>query len=496
MMTSECRAVIWFVLFSCGLISSGRGETFQDFIKRDRQALEKFSADQKPGAARPKASAESNSSKVRAEVSPERVRAQALYNRYCQLRDTLENGDPKRGYNRRISDLENKLYPTGRPFADWFQWSDDDNLRNYPFLKELIVRRRAIQTEMDALARQWSDAELSSRLHPLVDCYGLKAWAFWRDKSVYPAVLRSNEVDYVGFHLERIWPTNTIPTDANGVYEKEPPAPPEPPDAPEMDESTNNVPAQESWGQMTSDERHVSLEANDADTWRSVYNALVSGATNLIEQVKNALDATGASATPPVISFTNLTPTAVTPAKPWNDMTPQERHEALKNNDNGAWDAVREALLSGDPKQVAVVVEALGARTVPPCNCPRCKPQGLLDCSDCELCLMMMGAPPGTGNARSDAIRNGLLSGNARQIAEVIAMLISSKALSGDVLSRFAYANGYILGRSEKGGRSVKSMLDATATAYEREVDRQAVRAGHADATAGKSSRATAGKAD
>lgn len=46
-------------------------------------------------------------------------------------------------------------------------------------------------------------------------------------------------------------------------------------------------------------------------------------------------------------------------------MTPEERYEALKKNDPAAWDAVRDALLSGDPKQVATVIQALNARPLP-----------------------------------------------------------------------------------------------------------------------------------
>ena len=47
----------------------------------------------------------------------------------------------------------------------------------------------------------------------------------------------------------------------------------------------------------------------------------------------------------------------------WKNMTPKERHEALKNNNDKAWKKVGDALKSGDPEKIKEAVDALGAKS-------------------------------------------------------------------------------------------------------------------------------------
>lgn len=414
---------VWFLSQT-----SVSAESFDDFIKRDRQEFEAFREgrpkpapkENKPVLARPKA-----------EVSPERARAQALYNRYCELRNSLENPDPKRGYLVRIAQLRARLFPTGRPNVDSYSlWGDREWGYDWPLLQELEARVPKIRQEMDAIDAQWVSEGFRGKIGPLGDfCYGRKSEVVWLDTGAdtFPSPLRTNLVDYVGLRLDTLWPTNA-PSSSGGDssggttnhVQTTPPQIPDPPVAEEYAETTNNIPPKKSWDAMTPDERHEALKANDPDAWINVYRALISGLTNAIEEVRQALDASGATADPPPATYTNLVPTAVTPAKPWKEMTPEERHEALKKNDPSAWDAVRDALLSGNPDQVAVVIEALNAKPIP------------------EIALQT------------------------------------------------AYWHGYQLGLMEKATNPEVSQLDTVAAAYVQPALQALVRQGHADAMAGR----------
>jgi hypothetical protein len=300
-------------------------------------------------------------------------------------------------------------------------------------LQELRARVPKIEAEMAGVEAQWREAGFGNKIGPLSDhCYGRKTWVVWLDKesNLFPSPMRSNQMDYVGVRVDELWPTNgasaTGPVgDPSGkpphVHETKPEIP-TPPAVGEYDASTNNIPKKKAWGEMTADERHEALKANDPDAWINVYRALVSGQTNAIEEVKDALGASGKTSGPHPVSMTNVAPVAVSAAKPWKDMTPEEQHEALKRSDPAAWDAVRDALLSGDPKRVDAVVKALGARKV--------------------------------------------------QIPE--------SAI------RVAYWHGYQLGLQEKVVKPESSQLETVAAAYKQPELMAAVRQGYADAMAGK----------
>lgn len=361
--------IAWAGLILCAVGMPLSAETFQEFKKREGQELREF-AEGKPQVVARVAG-------QRAEPSPERLKALALYNRYCQLRGSLEDPDPKKGYYVRIKQLDAKLFPTGRPYVDSYSlWGNREWDYEWPLLQALRARVPKIEAEMAGVEAQWKEAGFGSKIGPLSDhCYGRKTWVVWLDKesNLFPSPMRSNQMDYVGVRIDEIWPTNAPSATVSGsdqtgkpphVHETKPEIP-TPPEVGECDTSTNNIPKKKSWAEMTADERHEALKANDPDAWINVYRALVSGQTNAIEEVKDALGASGKTAGPHPVSLTDIKPVAVSAGKPWKDMTPEEQHEALKRSDPAAWDAVRDALLSGDPKRVASVVKALGARTIP-----------------------------------------------------------------------------------------------------------------------------------
>lgn len=427
-MKSDCHTTLSVALCLCALAPALSAETYQEFIKRDRQELKDFVQGKTTTVARAAAR--------QAAPGSDRERALNLYNRYCQLRGSLENPDPKKGYYARIAQMRAKLFPTGRPNVDPYSlWSDNDWDYNWPLLQELEARVPKIQAEMQTVEKEWSAAGFGGSIGPLGDfCYGRKSWVSWLDKEAneFPSPIRSNQVDYVGLRVDTLWPTNTPATTSttatgghtgggptNPVFETKPSVP-EPPPVEAYEETTENVPKKKAWDQMTPDERHQALKANDPDAWINVYRALTSGKTNEIEAVKQALSATGSTAAVPVCCATNLTPTAVTPAKPWKDMTPEERYQALKRCDPAAWDAVRAALLSGDPKQVAEVIKALSAKAIP------------------------------------------------------------------DFAIQTAYWHGYQVGLQEQATKPETSQLETIVAAYQHPVLQKAVRDGYADAKAGK----------
>jgi len=331
--------------------------------------------------------------------------------------------------NAGIKILEEHLFPTGRPWVDYFShWSEEDRDVRWPQLKDMRVRRGRLEAEVAALEEEWSNAGLDISIGTLGANYCRKIWISYLDRKAdtFPSPIRSNQVDYVIHRIDSMWPTAETPavdeTASKGrkdpVYEK-PPVVPDPPKPDKCEVTTTNVPPKKAWEVMTDDERHEALKANDPDAWTNVRDALLSGDTNKIQQVKDALGASGKSAEPPPIAITNLTPTEVAVVKPWKDMTPQERHEALKKGDPAAWDAVRDALLSGNADQINAVVQALGAQAI------------------------------------------------------------------ADVLIATAYWHGFQLGVQEKLTQAEESQLDVVAAAYKDPKLAQMVRKGFADGQAG-----------
>ena len=440
------------VALIAGWVPAGaRAESFLDFLKKDRQEQEDFKQGRTkppPQAAQPAPQPDTGNpillredgparpamvarQAAPATPHPDRVRAQDIYNRYCRMRNRLDDPDPEKGLKAGIRKLEGELYPTGRPAVDSYSlWSDHDWNVRWPRLQDMRIRRDRIEDSLKVVEQEWNDAGFNGQIGPLGDfSYGRKSWVFWldHDANTFPPPIRSNQVDYVGLRIETLWPTAATPpvsdTDDPGrkdpVFEK-PPVITTPPESDKYEVTTTNVPPKKSWDDMTVDERHDALKANDPEAWKEVHEVLVSGDLDAIKEVKEALGATGTTAPPPPGANTNLTPVPAPVKKPWKDMTAEERHEALKQSDPTAWDAVRDALLSGDPAQVTLVVNALGAKILP------------------EIALAT------------------------------------------------AYWHGFQLGVQEKLTQATESQLDVVAAAYKVPQLQQLVRTGYADGQAGK----------
>ena len=358
-----------------GSYANASESAYSDFMKKDRKAFEEF----RYGKTKP-AQSHDKSAEFR-KVSPQRKRAMEIYSEYLRLSRILDNPDPKKGYNRRIKKLRNHLFPTGRAWY-WEEalWSEKDVNFKYPFLQELEVRAKKIRLERDKLVKAWNDEGFRSKLghRPLDECYGRTVWYFYLDKSVFPPALCSNQVDYVISHMDKVWPTNTpavvssasvpsAPPDV--VVHENPPSAEPPPEVPEIDEtvSEENVERMKPWDEMTPEERHRALLENRPEAWqglsRDLHNDMCGTNTNGIPLVKAALSCSNVTAVSTNIAIANLPPPAPVPAgKSWDEMTPQERHQAIKMLNVSAWDAMHDALLSGNTSRIKDVIKALDAK--------------------------------------------------------------------------------------------------------------------------------------
>jgi len=318
-----------------GSYANASESAYSDFMKKDRKAFEEFrSGKPKPAQSHDK-SAESR------QISPQRKRAMEIYSEYLRLSRILDNPDPKKGYN---------------------------------------VRAKKIRLERDKLVKVWNDEGFRSKLghRPLDECYGRTVWYFYLDKSVFPPALCSNQVDYVISHMDKVWPTNTpavvsstsVPSAPPHVVVHENPPSEEPQEVvPEIDEtiSEENVERMKPWDEMTPEERHRALLENRPEAWqglsRDLHNDMCGTNTNGIPLVKAALSCSNVTAVSTNIAIANLPPPAPVPAgKSWDEMTPQERHQAIKKLNVSAWDAMHDALLSGNTSRIKDVIKALDAK--------------------------------------------------------------------------------------------------------------------------------------
>ncbi len=368
--------------------ADGTEETFDSFRKRDREAYEIFRSGKRaqagaravPQAAAPDderdAGQDAGQVVLMRAVSPERQRGQEIYDAYCRLRRALEDPDPERGLDKRITGLRGKLFPTNRPWVDSLSlWGDREWDVEWPLLQDLEARAAQDRAEMQRLAQAWEDEGFRSRLHrSLHDCYGRTAAYIYLDRadqSVFPSPIRTNQVDYVNHHLNILWPidepVSTASTSRPGTRIHEGPPPPDPPvpETEEIDETirTENIETMKAWDDMTPEERRRALMENRPEAWSGFARDIFGTDTNGQALARQAVVASNVTAVATNIAIANLPPpAAVRPVKPWADMTVEERHAALKGNRAEAWDAVRDALLSGDPARIRETLDALSAR--------------------------------------------------------------------------------------------------------------------------------------
>ncbi len=348
-------------------------DTFDAFRKHDREAFEAFRAGRSRGVTAARAS--------RA-MAPARLRAQELYDTYCRVRGTLEDPDPEKGILTRIGALRAKLYPTNRPWVDCLSlWGDHEWDVEWPLLQDLEARAVQSRDAMRQLEAAWRDEGFSQSIgRGLDDCYGRKAWYIYHDKddqTVFPSPIRSNQVDYVSFHMNAVWPTNdppavtappTAPPEPEAVVHDAPPPPDPPaPEIPEIDEEIReeNVESVKAWDDMTPAERRRALMENRPEAWSGFCRDVFGTDTNGHALAKAVVACSNVTAVTTNRAIANLPPpTAIVPGKTWDAMTTEERHDALKAIKPEAWDGLRDALLSGDPGRIQQVLDALTPKAV------------------------------------------------------------------------------------------------------------------------------------
>jgi len=345
---------------------------FSEFQKRDREAFERFrtgtsTEDRKTGR---------NPPPMRS-ISPERLRAEEIYNKYRMRRDRLENPDPEKGLNAKIAVLRAKLFRTNRPWADSVLWGDQEWKIDWPLLQDLEARAVPIREELQKLEAAWRDEGFAARIgRDLNDGYGRTIWYVYLDKedhSVFPSPIRSNLVDYVTFEINSVWPTNIPPATATPssstsseteqVIHDAPPPPAVPaPETPEIDEEiqTENIGFVKPWDQMTPEERRRALMENRPEAWSGFCRDVFGTDTNGQALVTSIVACSNVTDGATNIAIANLPPpTPMTTGKAWDAMTAEERHKALRANEPLAWDGLRDALISGDAERIKQVIEAL-----------------------------------------------------------------------------------------------------------------------------------------
>lgn len=348
-------------------------DTFDAFIKRDQAAFEQFRTG-KPASDRTTA-AETPAR----DGSPERKRAETLYGEYCRLRGMLDDPDPAKGINTRIAALRAKLYPTNRPWVDCLSlWGDQEWKVDWPLLQDLEARAVTMRADLQKLETAWHDEGFASRFFlGLGDCYGRKTWYTYldtADQSVFPSPIRSNQVDYVSFQMDYMWPTNTPPAATTAapkpeevVHDTPPPPVAPPPEIPEIDEEIReeNIEVVKPWESMTPEERRRALMENRPEAWSGFCHDVFGTDTNGQALAKAVVACSNVTAEATNTALANLPPpAAVATGKAWDAMTPEQRHAALKANETLAWDGLRDALLSGDGKRLQQVLEALSPKPV------------------------------------------------------------------------------------------------------------------------------------
>ncbi len=375
-MNKQTAVVCTVTLIATALVAEDAqhgGNTFDAFIKRDQAAFEQFRTGKPAGDRAHETVA------LAREVDPLRQRAQAIYDEYCRLRGSLDDPDPEKGINARIEALRRKLYPTNRPWVDCLSlWGDQEWKVDWPLLQDLEARAIPMREDLKKLETAWSNEGFATRIgRGLDDCYGRKAWYIYHDKadqSVFPSPIRSNLVDYVSFHIDCVWPTNTppavttaVPKPEEVVHDTPPPPVAPPPEIPEIEEEIReeNIEVVKPWESMTPAERRRALMENRPEAWSGFCRDVFGTDTNGQALAKAVVACSNVTAVTSNIAIANLPPPApVATGKVWDTMTPEERHAALKANEPLAWDGLRDALLSGDAKRIHQVLEALSPKPV------------------------------------------------------------------------------------------------------------------------------------
>lgn len=101
------------------------------------------------------------------------------------------------------------------------------------------------------------------------------------------------------------------------------------------------APPQKSWEEMTDEEKRAALKANDPKAWDAYRELLLTDpqrAVAILDAKPGSKDATKKP-------------------KSWDEMTDEERREALKANDPAAWEAYRKLLLT-DPQRAVAIIDA------------------------------------------------------------------------------------------------------------------------------------------
>lgn len=373
-------SLIWGGVVVTTLSAGEETGTFGDFMRRDRDAFGKFRSGKKamedPARQAPAGGILFQIADA-PEESAQRHRARELYDEYCRLQGTLDNPDPKKGYDSRIRQLREKLFPTNRAGYDRTYWSDKDWYERWPFLQDLEVRAAQRRIELDALAAKWVDEGFQDIFYlPLDKCYGRKSKYVYLDKTdpyAFPSPIRTHMVDYVYHEMDRRWPTNapapqTIPP-PSVIHENPPPPDPEPPELDPIAEEIReeNVATPKPWDEMTPEERRRALMENSPEAWSGFCRDMFGTDTNGNSLVEAVLACSNVTAVATNIAVANLPPPIPVPVvKPWDEMSDAERYEALKANRCEAWDAVLAALLSGEASRTDDVLRALSAKPAIP----------------------------------------------------------------------------------------------------------------------------------
>jgi len=353
---------------------------YGDFIRKDRDAFKEFKSGRKTREkpTRPAPAEVILLQKADApEGSAQRHRARELYDEYCRLQGTLDNPDPKKGYDSRIGQLREKLFPTNRAGYDQAYWSERDWTERWPFLQDLEARAAQRRAELEALAAKWVEEGFQDIFYlPLDKCYGRKSKYVYLDKTdpyAFPSPIRTNMVDYVYHEMDRRWPTNApapqvIPP-PSVIHENPPPPDPEPPELDPIDEEivSENVATPKPWDEMTPEERRRALMENSPEAWSGFCRDMFGTNTNGNSLVEAVLACSNVTAVATNIAVANLPPPIPVPVvKSWGEMSDSERYEALKANRCEAWDAVLAALLSGEASRTDDVLRALSAKSAIP----------------------------------------------------------------------------------------------------------------------------------
>jgi hypothetical protein len=368
------------------VVPTAHGENFDEFKRRDRAAYEAFL----------KGKAKDARAGQPARTEPEgrtpREQATWLVKTYRQLERELnapyvpDDVHPawigKGGFKAMKQERESRLYPNGKfwRFFDslfWFGSGEKAKL-----LDDIEKDKQAIISHGKKLASvvaKWNELGFGQKVGPLEVMYGMtvdKKWDYEKKEFV------TGTFDLLAAAIESTWPPG-------GAQPHPPPPPPagtQPPGgttttsapvepdtlgdgtapegmAEEISKPPPPPPPVKTWDEMTPAERHQALKRNDPEAWKQIGEMLLG--TDAKECKKDAAQVKEALGTSDSTKPEPPPPAPAAAGKPWNEMTVQERHDALKRGDKAAWLAARDALLSGDGKRVDAVVAALSTRPVP-----------------------------------------------------------------------------------------------------------------------------------